>query len=79
MLREMNVFSVQTIPAYNACFWLQLASRNFFEPRRRRWKALGAARGGRRHSRGDKDRNSLDGEMAPLTGVAVKKDGYQAA
>jgi hypothetical protein len=32
-----------------------------------------------RSLREDKERSSLDGEMVPLTGVAVRKDGYQLA
>lgn len=54
---------------------LQFVTRNFVESRRRRRKSLG----GWRPARFEKDRSSVDGEMVPLTGVAVKEDGYQAS
>lgn len=54
---------------------LQLASRCLIEPQRRRRKAQQRWRSPRE----DKERSSLDGEMVPLTGVAVRKDGYQVA
>lgn len=54
---------------------LQLASRYLIEPQRRRRKAQQRWRSPRE----DKERSSLDGEMVPLTGVAIRKDGYQVA